>query len=63
MWLEAPGLLSQMPRFDDTGHATQTGLAPGRYRLAAFPDDFVFEPGSFAVGENGGAVELHWRRR
>ena len=27
------------------------------------PDDFVFEPATFAVGENGADVELRWRRR
>jgi hypothetical protein len=63
MWLAEPGLRTQMPRFDAAGRATVTGLVPGRYRLVSFPDDLVFEPTAFAVGDNGADVELRWRRR
>lgn len=63
MLLDEPGLRYQMPKFDTAGHARLTGLAPGRYRLVAFPDDFVFEPATFLVGEGDAEVELQWRRR
>ena len=40
------------------------GLAPGRYRLRAFPDDVVFEPEVFDVPAAAGApIELRWRAR
>lgn len=63
LWLGDPGLMNQVPEFDESGRATLPGLAPGRYRLAAFPDDLVFEPATFPVGETDTHVELRWRRR
>jgi hypothetical protein len=63
LWFEQPGLLQQMPDFGDGGIAKLGGLAPGRYTMKAFPDDFVFEPASFDVAAGGSKVTLRWRRR
>lgn len=63
VWIASQGLIHQMPRLDASARATVRGLAPGRYRLAAFPDDLVFEPSTFEVGPAGADVELGWRRR
>ncbi len=63
LWLTESGLVYQVPKFDAAVRATLIGLTPGRYRLAAFPDDFVFEPATFVVDENGGDIELRWRHR
>lgn len=58
-----PAVLQQIPRFGADGAATIVGLAPGEYRLVTFPDDVVFEPATFVVGEGAAEVELRWRRR
>lgn len=69
MWLAEPGLLQQLLEPDQTGHALLHGLAPGRYTVKAFPDDFLFEPASFELqdpdpetGETP-TVEIRWRMR
>ena len=62
MWIESPGLMLQMPSFDERD-VKLGGLAPGCYSLRSFPDDLVFEPASFDVGPAGGRITLRWRRR
>jgi hypothetical protein len=63
VWLRDRWLLDQMPAFTGEDCSTLNGLTPGTYRLAAFPDDLVFEPATFAVGPGDTDVELRWRRR
>ncbi|MBL9078095.1 MAG: hypothetical protein JNL08_11360 [Planctomycetes bacterium] len=61
--LDDPTLLHQRIANDENGVATVRALAPGRYRLCAFPDDLVLEPASVAVADDTGEVVVRWRRR
>ena len=63
VWLASPGLNERMPEFDRRGHAALRGLAPGRYRIVALPDDLTFVPAEFEVGAANTSVTLEWRRR
>lgn len=63
MWLGEPGLLEQMVHFDEAGAALRKGLAPGRYGVRYYPDDYAFAPETFEVGKEGAVVELGWSPR
>lgn len=69
MWVGDPGLLYQCLEIDPAGSAVLGGLAPGRYTLKSFPDDFVFEPstiellGGDASDSEKPTVEIRWRSR
>ena len=63
MWLGDPGLLDQMPAFNRDGTAELTGMASGRYRLVAFPDDLSFEPNEFFVDQGNNTITLDWHQR
>ena len=62
--MEGDVTTQQLVMPDNSGHASLKGLVPGRYSIAAIPDDFVFEPEFFAVGEETDQpIEIRWRRR
>lgn len=63
-WLENPCLVAQMPSFGRDGRCRIPGLAPGTYRLRAFPDDIAFTPETIEVGEAlTSAIAIAWRTR
>ncbi|MEM1451847.1 MAG: sigma-70 family RNA polymerase sigma factor [Planctomycetota bacterium] len=63
MWIGSPGLLHRLVDFEDDRTATLTGLAPGRYSLAVFPDELAFEPATFEVTQDGTTMGLDWAPR
>ena len=64
MWVRDPGMLHRLLNFDASGSARLEGLAPGRYTLRAFPDDYAFEPEWFEVVAGAAdPIELRWQPR
>lgn len=61
MWLADPALRSRRLEFDDEQRAVIRGLAPGRYRIHAFPPVVAFEPDTFQVSESNSTAEVRWR--
>lgn len=64
MWVGDPGILEQMFHPDERGRARVSGLGARGYTLRAFPDDFLFTPGTFEVTEEqADPIEIRWRLR
>ncbi|MEO6709913.1 MAG: hypothetical protein ABIP42_10065 [Planctomycetota bacterium] len=68
MWVADPGLLQQLLDVDASGLCVLGGLEPGRYTLKSFPDDFIFEPATFDLGDAAVSierltVEIRWLSR
>ena len=65
MWIRLRGpTTSRLLEIDAEGTVLVQSLAPGRYHLRVFPDDFAFEPESFDLPSSAGEpVAVRWRRR
>ena len=61
MWLADPALWSRRLLPDDEQRAVIRGLAPGRYRIHAFPPVVAFDPEFIEVSELTPVVEVEWR--
>lgn len=65
MWIRLRGpTTSRALEIDADGTALAQSLAPGRYHLRVFPDDFIFEPEAFDLPSPAGEpLAVRWRRR
>jgi RNA polymerase sigma factor (sigma-70 family) len=63
MWLGDPNLMQRLLHPGIHDKIRVPGLAPGRYWIRAFPDDFTFEPESFLVDREDVEVTIDWRQR
>jgi hypothetical protein len=63
MWIGEPGAYTRLVQFHRGPNPKVRGLAPGRHRLRAFPDDLVFEPAEFDVPAAGAKVVVRWGSR
>jgi hypothetical protein len=72
MRLDDPRLMHQLltGKFHETGRALLRGLAPGRYTLECYPDDFAFEPAGIELTAPPAPprpekreLEVRWRPR
>ncbi len=63
MWLGDPNLMQRLLAPGINDKIRVPGLAPGRYWIRAFPDDFLFEPESFLVDHEDVEVTIDWRQR
>ncbi|MSR62460.1 MAG: sigma-70 family RNA polymerase sigma factor [Planctomycetes bacterium] len=61
--LDFPQLYEQRLALDSSPLVHRTGLAPGRYSLKCFPDDFLFSPPEFELAPGHYALTLRWRAR
>jgi RNA polymerase sigma-70 factor (ECF subfamily) len=63
MWLGDPNLMQRLIHPGIHDEIRVPGLAPGRYWLRAYPDDFTFEPEGFLVDREDVEVTVDWRQR